>query len=195
MTIASELNQTESPSAAPGDLELVRSFVNTLDIEEGADRLATPRGARGWLADRGHRLTRPPSAADLRRLVALREAIRDAAAGRGTPAEAAAIAALDRIAASHPITVRLSAAPLPFAAAGPGIDGFVERVLGIVAAATVDGTWERLKACPNDRCRWLFYDHSRNRSRTWCSMDVCGARSKMRAYRARRRAESAVARR
>ena len=84
----------------------------------------------------------------LRRLVELRESIRDAAARRGTPAEAAAI----------------------------------------LAAATIDGTWGRLKACPNDRCRWLFYDHSRNRSRAWCSMDLCGAQSKMRTYRARRRA-------
>lgn len=182
-------DQTQNPSAAPGDLELVRSFVNTLDIEAGTDRLATPRGTRAWLAGHGHRLARTPSVADLRQLVALREAIREVAASRETQAEAAAIAALDLIAAAHPVTVRLSAGLLPFA---PG-DGFVERVLGIVAAATIDGTWERLKACPNDRCRWLFYDHSRNHSRAWCSMDVCGARSKMRTYRARRRAEDAVA--
>ncbi len=188
-------DRTGNPSAAPGDLELVRSFVNTLDIEAGSDRLATPEGARDWLAARGHRLSRAPSDADLGRLVALREAIRDAAGGRGTPAEAAAIASLDAIGAAHPLTVRLSAAPLPFAPVGSGIDGFVERVLGIVAAASIDGTWERVKACPNDRCRWLFYDHSRNHSRTWCSMDVCGARSKMRTYRARRRAEDTAARR
>jgi predicted RNA-binding Zn ribbon-like protein len=126
-------------------------------------------------------------------LVELREAIRDAAAGRGTPAEAAAVAALDGFGSAHPVTVRLGSSPLPFAPVGTGIPGFTERVLGILAAAAIDGTWQRLKACPNDRCRWLFYDHSRNRSRTWCSMGVCGARSKMRTYRARRRAEGARA--
>lgn len=35
---------------------------------------------------------------------------------------------------------------------------------------------ERLKICPN--CGWLFLDRSRNRSRTWCDMAVCGNRSK-----------------
>jgi predicted RNA-binding Zn ribbon-like protein len=43
----------------------------------------------------------------------------------------------------------------------------------------------RLKLC--GQCRWLFLDHSRNRSRRWCSMSECGAQVKMRRYRARRR--------
>jgi len=40
--------------------------------------------------------------------------------------------------------------------------------------------------------RWamLVLDNSRNRSRTWCSMEVCGARAKMRTYRSHRRVES-----
>jgi predicted RNA-binding Zn ribbon-like protein len=48
-------------------------------------------------------------------------------------------------------------------------------------------TWDRLKACRLDDCQWVFYDHSKNRSRTWCSMRVCGNRAKARAYRERRR--------
>ena len=43
--------------------------------------------------------------------------------------------------------------------------------------------WERLKACP--QCGWSFYDYSRNRSATWCSMSLCGNRLKTRAYRRR----------
>jgi predicted RNA-binding Zn ribbon-like protein len=35
---------------------------------------------------------------------------------------------------------------------------------------------ERLKICPN--CHWLFLDRSRNRSRAWCDMAVCGNRAK-----------------
>ncbi|MBP2235012.1 putative RNA-binding Zn ribbon-like protein [Sinorhizobium kostiense] len=35
---------------------------------------------------------------------------------------------------------------------------------------------DRLKICPN--CEWLFFDRSRNRSRTWCDMAVCGNRTK-----------------
>ena len=40
-------------SAAPGDLEFVRRFVNTLDIEGGTDELGTPSQAAAWLDDRG----------------------------------------------------------------------------------------------------------------------------------------------
>jgi predicted RNA-binding Zn ribbon-like protein len=175
------------PSAAPGELELLRSFVNTLDLEAGTDRLGSAKDAGSWLAAHGHRLPRPPDAGELRRLIAFREAIREAAASRGTATEAVALARLDRIAAAHPVRVQLRGGSLPFATTGSRVDRLIERLLGILAAAAIDGRWERLKACPDDRCRWLFYDHSRNRSRTWCSMELCGARSKMRTYRARHR--------
>ena len=39
---------------------------------------------------------------------------------------------------------------------------------------------ERLKICPN--CEWLFIDRSKNRSRTWCDMSVCGNRAKARLH-------------
>ena len=35
---------------------------------------------------------------------------------------------------------------------------------------------ERMKICGN--CGWLFIDRSKNRSRTWCDMAVCGNRVK-----------------
>jgi predicted RNA-binding Zn ribbon-like protein len=52
--------------------------------------------------------------------------------------------------------------------------------------AEAEGTWERLKVCHNEECRWAFYDASKNRLGRWCNMDVCGARHKMRAYRERK---------
>ena len=54
--------------------------------------------------------------------------------------------------------------------------------------AMADGTWPRLKACAAHNCEWAFYDTSKNRSRTWCNMAVCGNREKARAYRQRQRA-------
>jgi predicted RNA-binding Zn ribbon-like protein len=48
-----------------------------------------------------------------------------------------------------------------------------------------EGPLDRLKTCGN--CRWLFLDQSRNHSRRWCSMNVCGGTLKMRRYRARAR--------
>jgi predicted RNA-binding Zn ribbon-like protein len=59
-----------------------------------------------------------------------------------------------------------------------------------LAHATVellaDGPLDRLKRC--EGCRWLFLDASKNRSRHWCSMEVCGTHAKMRRYVERRRA-------
>jgi predicted RNA-binding Zn ribbon-like protein len=67
-----------------------------------------------------------------------------------------------------------------------GVDAALARLLAIVATARADGTWPRLKACREDTCQWAFYDQSKNRSGRWCTMDVCGNRSKARAYRTRR---------
>jgi predicted RNA-binding Zn ribbon-like protein len=43
----------------------------------------------------------------------------------------------------------------------------------------------RIKVCPGQGCQWLFLDHTKNRSRRWCSMALCGNLSKIRAYRLR----------
>jgi len=66
-----------------------------------------------------------------------------------------------------------------------GADAVLGGLLATVTGAMAEGTWERLKACRSDACRWAFYDHAKNRSRTWCSMAVCGNRQKARAYRQR----------
>lgn len=39
---------------------------------------------------------------------------------------------------------------------------------------------DRLKICPN--CGWLFLDRSKNKSRAWCDMAVCGNRAKARLH-------------
>jgi predicted RNA-binding Zn ribbon-like protein len=51
-------------------------------------------------------------------------------------------------------------------------------------------SWERLKACRAEDCRWAFLDDAKNHSRAWCSMKVCGNRAKARAYRERHRLTS-----
>ena len=45
-----------------------------------------------------------------------------------------------------------------------------------------------LKACREETCGWVFYDGSRNRSSSWCSMQVCGGRAKASSYRRRQAA-------
>ncbi|MGH3715275.1 MAG: CGNR zinc finger domain-containing protein, partial [Micromonosporaceae bacterium] len=68
---------------------------------------------------------------------------------------------------------------------GGSVDGVLAMLLGAVAEAVAAGTWARLKACRNPHCRWAYYDQSRNRSRSWCSMETCGNRAKARAFRER----------
>lgn len=41
------------------------------------------------------------------------------------------------------------------------------------------------RACLNPECRWLFLDTSKNQSRRWCDMKLCGNRMKARRYKAR----------
>lgn len=45
----------------------------------------------------------------------------------------------------------------------------------------------RVRECAGEHCRALFLDTSRNGSRRWCSMQLCGSRAKASAYYHRRR--------
>jgi len=65
------------------------------------------------------------------------------------------------------------------------VRGAIGRILVEVYDEMVDGIWERMKACKADDCRWAFLDTSKNRSRAWCSMESCGNRAKVHAYRQR----------
>ena len=42
---------------------------------------------------------------------------------------------------------------------------------------------ERVRVCADDSCAWLFVDTTRNRTRRWCDMKVCGNRNKVRRFR------------
>ena len=171
-------------TTAPRHAEIIRAFVNTRDLEDGTEALADGAALTAWLGEQG---LRPPGAvagdgdAELAR--DLREALRDLLTARHDDAvEPAAQRRLDALAADLPLRVDFSGEPPVLAPLRAGL----AAVLAAVGQAAADGSWSRLKVCPADDCRWAFYDTSRNRSRTWCSMQVCGNRTKTRAYRARR---------
>lgn len=44
---------------------------------------------------------------------------------------------------------------------------------------------ERVRNCQADTCRWLFLDASKNHTRRWCNMKVCGNRAKARRFQQR----------
>lgn len=45
----------------------------------------------------------------------------------------------------------------------------------------------QVRECAAGDCTWLFLDHSRNRSRRWCSMATCGNRAKAQRHYRRRK--------
>jgi predicted RNA-binding Zn ribbon-like protein len=183
------VDNSSSRELAPGELATLQQFVNTLDADPGIELLQEPADLRRWLTH--HELVAPSTrigAPELRRALELREAFRAVLrANNGAPVEPAAVETLDAAARAAELTVRWDASgQAELAPARSGLEGAFGRLLAIAYRARVDGSWARLKACPDEDCGWAFYDQSRNRSSTWCSMAVCGNRAKARAFRERR---------
>jgi predicted RNA-binding Zn ribbon-like protein len=169
-------------------LELIRDFVNTADLEAGEDKLADARGLQYWLVFHGlaqlrHRAT-DEDAAEAR---AVREALRElmrAHTGIDVDREVAS-RTLDIAARNAGLAVRFVNGSIAFVPTSKGATGGLGNLLAAVGEAMADGSWQRLKACRSDTCRWAFIDNARNRSRQWCDMAVCGNREKARAFRRR----------
>ncbi len=158
----------------------------------GYDLLEDTGGATSWLSERGF-LDGGARVGEANRqlLVGFREGLRGLLlAHNGEPGGKAGAETLNELAASVTLSVRfgMEGEPrlMPAAEAGDLVGEVAGRVLVAVVLSAAEGTWSRLKACRNEGCLWAFYDGSKNRSGSWCTMDVCGARAKMRAYRRRR---------
>jgi predicted RNA-binding Zn ribbon-like protein len=177
---------------APGRLAFVQAFLNSFwDLDgDGSEVWSTPGAYGAWLRARGFDGA-AASPGDLGRALELREALRELCGANHDDGEApAALAALDRIA--HAVAPAAALAPSlrtgALDPAGDGPDAACALALGIVFAARADGSFARLKACPHAHCGWAFYDSSRNRSGQWCSMRICGNRTKGEAFRRRKSA-------
>ena len=174
-----------------GGLDLLLDFVNTNDLEGKRDQLATPAQLAAWLAEHGQGVA--ATSVDARthaRALALREGLR--ALGRANNDETPEPGRLEAMAdatTALPMTASLATgSQWELRPAATGADAFLATMVATTLRAMADGSWSRVKACQNDTCRWLFIDQSRNRSRQWCDMAICGSRMKSRAYRARQRA-------
>lgn len=75
------------------------------------------------------------------------------------------------------------------AADSEGWDGFIDGLLPALVELREQAG--RVKVCENPQCRWLFLDHSRNRSRQWCEATTCGNRERVRRFRLRLHARPA----
>jgi predicted RNA-binding Zn ribbon-like protein len=174
---------------APEPLVLVQDFVNTEVPDWHQDDIATPDALAAWLRDRG--LIGGDDDVDADAFVAaraLRAAVRELALANtlGVAPGVERREAIDAALGAFPLVVRAGIDGVGVAPAGAGAWRGLGALVAVIAAARAAGTWDRLKACRQETCGWLFYDVSRNRSSSWCSMQVCGGREKSRAYRRRR---------
>jgi hypothetical protein len=152
-------------------VDLIVAFLNSLDVEAGSDALDTVDGWRSWLSTQGlDGCFGPETTRHLRVARELRDDLRALASG-------------ERCGQVRQVGIQVALS----------VDGEVElsatTAVGLIAAAAakvaIEGRLDRVKICPADDCRWAFYDTSRNHSRQWCSMEVCGNRAKARAHRVR----------
>jgi predicted RNA-binding Zn ribbon-like protein len=179
---ASHSSEPGGRTPAPEPLRLVQRFVNTNDREGGHDAFDRVSATTRWFRDVGLRIGRV-GAQDVERIVDLREALRWLLlANNGRPLDEWALATVNEEARRSGVAVRFTAELPELELPGSGLDYALGGLLSIVFDAQIDGTWTRLKACRRDVCQWAFYDHSKNRLGTWCTMDICGNRVKTSAY-------------
>lgn len=105
--------------------------------------------------------------------------------GAGECGDVSPVSELDSAAAALPVRVVFDGIRPRLAPASDGVRGALSWLLIAIIESQAEGTWGRLKLCPADDCLLAFYDASKNRSRSWCSMRECGNRQKTRNYRAR----------
>jgi predicted RNA-binding Zn ribbon-like protein len=187
---------TADAKQAPGRLELVRQFINTVDIEHVEEELVDLDALAAWLRKHGLLRARERLAAgDLERALTVREGLRDLLEARsgGQRPETASLRPLNSLLSGALLRAAFApdGAPALAPAAGAPFDRALAELLAIILRAAGDGSWERLKVCADHGCRWVFYDRSKNHSRSWCNMAVCGNRAKAREYRRRQRGERA----
>jgi predicted RNA-binding Zn ribbon-like protein len=176
-----------SSSDAPGELEELRTFLNTWwvpnDTRRPVDDLAMLAGDHDQWSGALPSVP-PPNRSAVPSLRALRDELR-ANLGISHPVALAGLVDSQRwhVALTDPGTE-------PAIRLVPQRRTTAASLLAIAVDAIATGRWHRLRACPD--CGWVFYDSSRNARRTWCSMTgaggarACGSIAKTRAYRARR---------
>jgi predicted RNA-binding Zn ribbon-like protein len=174
-------------------LDLIRDYVNTRDFETGIDRIATPDELAMWFSEQGlvDDLVEP-TAEEVAGALAVREAIRELLlVNNGVEADAGgASKTLEEAGRKAQLGVRFENGRPVLAPEDDGARGAIGRVVATVAELAPTDEWKRLKTCRDEHCRVAFYDQSRNRSRAWCSMEVCGNREKARSFRKRHAAHA-----
>jgi len=187
-TLAFDFANTSSGRGWPSHQEHLRAATDLVDWAAHV-KLLSPADA-GWLR---RMLAADSSLADLllRQALSTREDIhaicRDIADGGAVPA-----LRLDSLARAHAANLahaRLVEENGRYVWSWEPRQWPVEALLGpiVLSALTTltQGDLARLKRCQNEKCGWVFFDTTKNRSRRWCEMEICGNRAKQKRFAAR----------
>lgn len=134
----------------------------------------------------------------MKRALELREAVHAIALALATAREPAA-ADVDRLRRCHAECVaraRLVPGGTTFVWAWDPREAPVEAILGPIALSALtlltQADLSRIKCCRGEHCGWIFFDTTKNKSRRWCEMEVCGNRAKQRRLQGRRKSQAAA---
>jgi predicted RNA-binding Zn ribbon-like protein len=191
---------------APGGLALVQELINTGGITDPndparlPDLLGDPETANSWLhaalAQWSTHAGQPApelhlTEADLAPLLKLRESLRTRAAAANPLTAAAAEDAADPPSGSTPsvsLTLRIDPdGRVGHTTTATGWRGVAALVIAQILLAQHTGSWPRFKTCAFPTCGVAYYDESRNNSRVWHDVRLCGNRANLAAARQRRR--------
>ncbi|WP_269933447.1 CGNR zinc finger domain-containing protein [Aminobacter sp. HY435] len=177
-------------------LDTANTVVLRGDAQRGFDRFADPleierfaEAASRFRTDelKGRVLAAPEPLKVAGKVIAIREATDRLFRGAASDAALAAVAMpafLNACAAGLAGSGEAFSADAPFGRSPQPLA--LEAALAVSALSLLaSGTISRLRICPN--CRWLFLDRSRNGSRQWCDMAVCGNRQKAKRHYDRRK--------
>ncbi|HXI01628.1 MAG TPA: ABATE domain-containing protein [Candidatus Saccharimonadales bacterium] len=185
-------------------------LANTVDLRPSAspeDHLDKPSDLVDWAAQSGllspgrasaarRELIERPRAGEalLREAKEIREAIHaifSAVAG-GRPPRAEALDRLNTALPGALGALRLEQGERPayvwsWSGARSALDGILPPIVESAADLMTSDRLDRVRECEAERCGWLFLDTSRNRTRRWCDMKVCGNRAKARRHYLRKK--------
>lgn len=176
-----------SRQQAPGELARLEEFCNSARFLYDEDAFSTPEAAMAWLRERrfvgaDFELTER----GLDRLAELRETFRTHLAGTDFERTGTTLNRLAGELIAAPAWTEYGEPYLRSRSAAP-VDELRASLLGALFTADLRGELTRLKPCAAPQCRFIFYDRSPRANSIWCSMQICGARHKMRTYRNRER--------
>jgi hypothetical protein len=186
-----ESRESQGGQVAPGTLEGVRAFLNTWwipnDTHVPTDALETLEEMQRFFYTAFGELNGPIVPEQVRQLRTDLRAILGSSE----------VVALDQWLVRLPVEVRLEKneqghPAIRYQPAQVSGCRLCAAILALVVEAIAQQTWTRLKACPD--CQWVFYDHTKNRSKVWCLMVAggslgrsCGSIAKVRSFRERRK--------